>query len=159
MIYILSSFYTNESCMVIFFFFSSRRRHTRFDCDWSSDVCSSDLISCQRHRRRLLVWLWFPSLSWRPDVLGRERDRLEDGAGEVAEVRRTERWQMARGFAAAREIGGRGEGLRERRSGLRKSSQRAALEQEAAGVFFIFHDPQLNIYQICGCIFALKQST
>src|SRR6266478_545 len=27
----------------IFFFFSSRRRHTRFDCDWSSDVCSSDL--------------------------------------------------------------------------------------------------------------------
>src|SRR5256886_8880805 len=27
------------------FFFSSRRRHTRFDCDWSSDVCSSDLSS------------------------------------------------------------------------------------------------------------------
>src|SRR5256886_9013386 len=27
----------------LFFFFSSRRRHTRFDCDWSSDVCSSDL--------------------------------------------------------------------------------------------------------------------
>src|SRR2546430_13364578 len=25
------------------FFFSSRRRHTIFDCDWSSDVCSSDL--------------------------------------------------------------------------------------------------------------------
>src|SRR2546427_751347 len=28
----------------MFFFFSSRRRHTRFDCDWSSDVCSSDLM-------------------------------------------------------------------------------------------------------------------
>src|SRR2546430_15278047 len=28
---------------MLFFFFSSRRRHTRFDCDWSSDVCSSDL--------------------------------------------------------------------------------------------------------------------
>src|SRR5882762_4928177 len=28
---------------IIFFFFSSRRRHTRFKCDWSSDVCSSDL--------------------------------------------------------------------------------------------------------------------
>src|SRR5260370_41443219 len=27
-----------------FFFFSSRRRHTRFKCDWSSDVCSSDLF-------------------------------------------------------------------------------------------------------------------
>src|SRR3989475_2477148 len=30
------------SLCVLFFFFSSRRRHTRFDCDWSSDVCSSD---------------------------------------------------------------------------------------------------------------------
>src|SRR5580698_212427 len=28
---------------IIFFFFSSRRRHTRLTCDWSSDVCSSDL--------------------------------------------------------------------------------------------------------------------
>src|SRR5688572_11602768 len=26
-------------------FLSSRRRHTRFDCDWSSDVCSSDLVA------------------------------------------------------------------------------------------------------------------
>src|SRR2546430_3524830 len=30
------------------FFFSSRRRHTRFDCDWSSDVCSSDLTTLLR---------------------------------------------------------------------------------------------------------------
>src|SRR2546427_8887004 len=30
--------------LFFFFFFSSRRRHTRFDCDWSSDVCSSDLL-------------------------------------------------------------------------------------------------------------------
>src|SRR5579862_7243169 len=27
------------------FFFSSRRRHTRWNCDWSSDVCSSDLLA------------------------------------------------------------------------------------------------------------------
>src|SRR5206468_4901661 len=27
------------------FFFSSRRRHTRSDRDWSSDVCSSDLVA------------------------------------------------------------------------------------------------------------------
>src|SRR6266853_4174217 len=33
---------------LLFFFFSSRRRHTRFDCDWSSDVCSSDLSSRTR---------------------------------------------------------------------------------------------------------------
>src|SRR5205085_3144724 len=25
----------------------SRRRHTRFDCDWSSDVCSSDLAAAE----------------------------------------------------------------------------------------------------------------
>src|SRR5215203_6841277 len=30
--------------MFIFFFFSSRRRHTRYWRDWSSDVCSSDLL-------------------------------------------------------------------------------------------------------------------
>src|SRR5688572_32652332 len=35
-----------SGCFYYFiFFFSSRRRHTRFDCDWSSDVCSSDLSS------------------------------------------------------------------------------------------------------------------
>src|SRR2546427_13202274 len=34
-----------------FFFFSSRRRHTRFDCDWSSDVCSSDLLPGPRKAR------------------------------------------------------------------------------------------------------------
>src|SRR2546427_6109844 len=33
---------------LFFFFFSSRRRHTRFDCDWSSDVCSSDLLRAVR---------------------------------------------------------------------------------------------------------------
>src|SRR3989475_4913684 len=34
----------------MFFFFSSRRRHTRFDCDWSSDVCSSDLMTVASRR-------------------------------------------------------------------------------------------------------------
>src|SRR2546429_904252 len=33
---------------VIFFFFSSRRRHTRCSRDWSSDVCSSDLIASSK---------------------------------------------------------------------------------------------------------------
>src|SRR5215469_17121543 len=31
--------------IIFFFFFSSRRRHTRSLRDWSSDVCSSDLIA------------------------------------------------------------------------------------------------------------------
>src|SRR5690606_40747361 len=30
--------------LFLLFFFSSRRRHTRFSRDWSSDVCSSDLL-------------------------------------------------------------------------------------------------------------------
>src|SRR5687768_17622992 len=35
----------DERCVFIFFFFfSSRRRHTRCSRDWSSDVCSSDLL-------------------------------------------------------------------------------------------------------------------
>src|SRR2546430_3385501 len=37
--------------IILFFFFSSRRRHTRFDCDWSSDVCSSDLRNWRRLER------------------------------------------------------------------------------------------------------------
>src|SRR5260221_2599415 len=37
---------TRKSLLVVrYFFFSSRRRHTRSLCDWSSDVCSSDLFS------------------------------------------------------------------------------------------------------------------
>src|SRR2546430_8571944 len=39
--------------VLVFFFFSSRRRHTRFDCDWSSDVCSSDLPPVPD---RLFIW-------------------------------------------------------------------------------------------------------
>src|SRR5258706_9756286 len=31
-------------CSEYYFFFSSRRRHTRLVSDWSSDVCSSDLL-------------------------------------------------------------------------------------------------------------------
>src|SRR5437588_5155017 len=36
-----------------FFFFSSRRRHTRSLCDWSSDVCSSDLDRADDLRMRV----------------------------------------------------------------------------------------------------------
>src|SRR5256885_9495557 len=36
-----------RTCLTVYFwlfFFSSRRRHTRLQGDWSSDVCSSDLV-------------------------------------------------------------------------------------------------------------------
>src|SRR5262252_3495683 len=39
---------------ILFFFFSSRRRHTRSLCDWSSDVCSSDLPCWVRPSTRSL---------------------------------------------------------------------------------------------------------
>src|SRR5689334_23800501 len=48
-----------------FFFFSSRRRHTRWNCDWSSDVCSSDL--------HFYVAPYLPS------------DRVDDGGGVAHE--------------------------------------------------------------------------
>src|SRR5260370_581961 len=42
---------------VSFFFFSSRRRHTRFKCDWSSDVCSSDLQGIEQAYQNLVHML------------------------------------------------------------------------------------------------------
>src|SRR5690606_39443292 len=36
--------------LFLLFFFSSRRRHTRFSRDWSSDVCSSDLLGKELRR-------------------------------------------------------------------------------------------------------------
>src|SRR2546430_3961214 len=55
--------------VIIFFFFSSRRRHTRFDCDWSSDVCSSDLVMPEGK--------FFPG---RPGIGGGDRRRICLGA-------------------------------------------------------------------------------
>src|SRR6516165_565202 len=37
-------FVVEASVLEWWFVFSSRRRHTSVDCDWSSDVCSSDLL-------------------------------------------------------------------------------------------------------------------
>src|SRR2546430_14116430 len=73
------------------FFFSSRRRHTRFDCDWSSDVCSSDLagqimnavigspryLNCSRGRLRKLKNI----LPWRKSGDARGGDAVEIGRG------------------------------------------------------------------------------
>src|SRR2546429_6532382 len=40
----------SQTSTVRFFFFSSRRRHTRCSRDWSSDVCSSDLLHLENPR-------------------------------------------------------------------------------------------------------------
>src|SRR3989440_2915631 len=43
---------TGKLIVLSLFFFSSRRRHTRSDRDWSSDVCSSDLLNFCVHCAR-----------------------------------------------------------------------------------------------------------
>src|SRR2546422_5758211 len=51
---------------VVFFFFSSRRRHTRCSRDWSSDVCSSDLIRpCSSAAACRGTWPWRSSVACR----------------------------------------------------------------------------------------------
>src|SRR6266568_2346212 len=59
---------------MVFFFFSSRRRHTRWNCDWSSDVCSSDLTG--RPYGNAIVWQ-----DTRTDHIATALTR--DGRGEV----------------------------------------------------------------------------
>src|SRR5689334_23721628 len=51
----------------LLFFFSSRRRHTRWNCDWSSDVCSSDLSNTRGRLARLAgSWSTPPPMATRP---------------------------------------------------------------------------------------------
>src|SRR5688572_32539043 len=64
-----------------FFFFSSRRRHTRFDCDWSSDVCSSDLATALLRR----AFLAYRTNPW-PDP-----ETMHDAFEVAIEVAKTSR--------------------------------------------------------------------
>src|SRR6266853_2125289 len=57
-----------------FFFFSCRRRHTTCDCDWSSDVCSSDL----RMPENAAVKTRELTIADYPDRLGRSRIRRSE---------------------------------------------------------------------------------
>src|SRR6266480_344724 len=61
--------------MFFFFFFSSRRRHTRLTCDWSSDVCSSDLASALEVADPTLTARGREERFRRPPVQRRERKR------------------------------------------------------------------------------------
>src|SRR6266508_6058179 len=59
------------------FFFSSRRRHTRWPRDWSSDVCSSDLVAARPGAdadRRHVEGLGGPSAQLRRDRLQHHRE-------------------------------------------------------------------------------------
>src|SRR2546430_3337757 len=67
-------------------FFSSRRWHTIFDCDWSSDVCSSDLP----HGVRDAQAVWTGSMNWTDDAFGLEENAIVrlDSADVAAAYRR-----------------------------------------------------------------------
>src|SRR2546430_15961223 len=62
------------------FFFPGRRRHTRFDCDWSSDVCSSDLMT-------LACAIFLPLTIWPIGKLGRRiRHSVETSQTRLGEL-------------------------------------------------------------------------
>src|SRR2546430_11649882 len=76
-----------------FFFFSSRRRHTRFDCDWSSDVCSSDLY------RREDESLWLEVFGWLMRYHEHDPDWADGYLAVVSEKERGSRvWTYDREF-------------------------------------------------------------
>src|SRR2546430_12728719 len=77
----------DEDQHTVFFFFSSRRRHTRFDCDWSSDVCSSDL--CEINDDLHAEGLPLPGDPPLPEKYGMENGkRAEEYYGLRSEERR-----------------------------------------------------------------------
>src|SRR5260370_6314870 len=72
---------------LFFFFFSSRRRHTIFKCDWSSDVCSSDLVVPREGA----------AVSLSADRLVREAARLDSGLSQAGQGERLERGDVREG--------------------------------------------------------------
>src|SRR5260221_10144958 len=98
--------------VLVFFFFSSRRRHTRSLCDWSSDVCSSDLQHPQQrllHRRdvplRVAAHL-ADEEAVVEDVVVRERRALGK-TGRAAGVLDVDRDRKSVGEGKSVDLGGR----------------------------------------------------
>src|SRR2546422_7789030 len=76
-----------------FFFFSSRRRHTRCSRDWSSDVCSSDLV-----RAPQLVGPLREGLR-HPDEIGGEDRRVHQETGILMDAdRKSTRLNSSHGY-------------------------------------------------------------
>src|SRR2546430_15900016 len=87
MLYVIYLFVLSLFCFSFFFFFSSRRRHTRFDCDWSSDVCSSD--SCPGAG----PWRRSPVCSVPSSAL--RRARISPVSGRAEAIAREAEWATA----------------------------------------------------------------
>src|SRR5215204_6044839 len=85
-----------------FFFFSSRRRHTRSLCDWSSDVCSSDLKTTTTY----LLYAILDAAGRRPGLMGTVESRI--GGERKPAVRTTpEAIDLQRAFRAMLDAGDR----------------------------------------------------
>ena len=133
-------------CLMFFFFFSSRRRHTRLQGDWSSDVCSSDLISDKvsyfitdnASYMRAAFSVKFPSESSADSSeagTGNE-DLFEDNTDESVELIDTERLAC---FAHSLQLA-IGDGMKETKS------VSAALSKSVA-VSNILH--RSTLYKVC----------
>src|SRR6267142_3618002 len=77
--------------ITLFFFFSSRRRHTRLTCDWSSDVCSSDLAG--EYFRNMME----PDFDFKAMMAehGRTRDRYLEAVRDWVANGAKSRWALA----------------------------------------------------------------
>src|SRR5690242_14596080 len=84
--------------IVVFFFFSSRRRHTRLTCDWSSDVCSSDLSGMVSHSAAKRIFAIMAEKGERPEQIA-ERE----GLTQVGDDTQIAGWVDEIGRASCRE--------------------------------------------------------
>src|SRR3989344_6726786 len=73
---------SNRSYKCIRFFFSSRRRHTRLTCDWSSDVCSSDLFN------KIYIVHSFSGLVSLREICRRQTNRCLKPLGQLSVISR-----------------------------------------------------------------------
>src|SRR5690606_41145193 len=93
-----------------YFFFSSRRRHTRFSRDWSSDVCSSDLIvgvvgvACKESLgMRVAVFHTWSTRSWKCRKLSQVANTRQQCRKCFVNLRSEER-RVGKGCSAGRTL-------------------------------------------------------
>src|SRR6266849_9553382 len=84
-------FFKQYSIVIFFFFFSSRRRHTRSTRDWSSDVCSSDLL--RRGARSMPVDQYRSCPACRGGRAARHSTRLRSEERRVGKECRSRWWR------------------------------------------------------------------
>src|SRR5439155_16688034 len=83
----------------IIFFFSSRRRHTRWPRDWSSDVCSSDLLHTLREHDE------GDHEEYEAERDQRRQVEIADRLGELVRQRRRDRGSRLQDRSEERRVG------------------------------------------------------